>query len=195
MKARNQVHTSTDQFSPLMMPAHVRTGQIMGLVDVTAELGTVTDLASLADELGDDIDTLLPILDTAEMLGLVEVKKGIVSLTHLGSKFYHASPNKTHLIKQQISKIEPFKTAFDLAAHGVSSAEVTQDLSERGIVWHHEPELNEAAVHSLLIHWVISSGLLRYDGKNGKFQRHGDQAQETGLQDPSIRKSSVSESN
>jgi len=176
MKGRNQVYASTGESGPLMMPAHVRTGQIMGLVDVTAELGTLTDLAALADELGDDIDTLLPILDTAEMLGLVDVKKGIVSLTHLGSKFHHASRNKTHLIKQQISKIEPFKTAFDLATHGVSSAEVTQDLSERGIIWHHEPELNEAAVHSLLIHWAIYAGLLRYNGKNGKFQRHRDQA-------------------
>jgi hypothetical protein len=175
MKARNRIHTSTDESGPLMMPAHVRTGQIMGLVDVTAELGTLTDLAALADELGDDIDTLLPILDTAEMLGLVEVKKGIVSLTHLGSKFYHASRNKTHLIKQQISKIEPFRTAFDLATHGVSSAEVTHDLSERGIIWHHEPELNEAAVHSLLIHWAIYTGLLKYNGKNSKFQRQRDQ--------------------
>ena len=176
MKGRNQVHTSTEELGgPLMMPAHVRTGQIMGLVDITAELGTLTDLASLADELGDDIDTLLPILDTAEMLGLVEVKNGIVSLTHLGSKFHHAPRNKTHLIKQRLSTIEPFKTAFELATHGVSSAEVTQNLSERGIIWHHEPELNEAAIHSLLIHWAIYAGLLRYNGKNRKFQRHRDQ--------------------
>jgi len=96
-------------------------------------------------------------------------------LTHLGSKFYHAPRNKVHLVKQQISKIEPFKSAFELATHGVSSAEVTQDLSERGIIWHHEPELNEAAIHSLLIHWAIYAGLLRYNGKNRKFQRHRDQ--------------------
>lgn len=175
MKERNHVYASTDDTGPLMMPAHVRTGQIMGLVDVTAELGTLTDLASLGDELGDDIDTLLPILDAAEMLGLVEVKKGTVSLTHLGSKFQHTPRNKMHLIKQQISKIEPFKTAVELAAHSVSSSEVTHVLSERGIIWHHEPELNEAAVHGLLIHWAIYSGLLRYSGKNGKFHRTRDQ--------------------
>jgi NitT/TauT family transport system ATP-binding protein len=143
----------------------------MGLIDVTAELGALTDFASLADELGDDIDTLLPILDAAEMLGLVEVKKGIVSLTHLGTKLYHAPRYKMHLIKTRIAEIEPFKTAFDLATDGVSSAQVAQDLSDRGIIWHHEPELNEAAVHSLLIHWAIYAGLLKYNGKNGKFQR------------------------
>jgi NitT/TauT family transport system ATP-binding protein len=175
MNAKNHINTSMDESGALMMPAHVRTGQIMGLVEVTAELGALTDFASLADELGDDIDTLLPILDTAEMLGLVEVKKGIVSLTHLGLKFHHASRNKMHLVKQQISRLEPFKTAIELAAHGVSSAEVAGDLSERGMVWHHEQELNEAAVQSLLIHWAIFAGLLRYSGKNGKFQRLREQ--------------------
>ena len=167
-----ETDASTSEAGLMMMPAHVRTGQVMGLVDVTAELGVLTDLAHLADELGDDIDTLLPILDTAEMLGLVEVKKGIVSLTLLGSKFYNTSRNKIHMIRQQISKLEPFKTAVDLATrHPVSSAEITRALTEQGIAWHHEPELNEAAVHGLLVHWSIFAGLLRYNGKTGKFQR------------------------
>jgi len=157
----------------LVMPAHVRTGQIMGLVDVTAELGTLTDLARLADELGADIDTLLPILDTAEMLGLVEVKKGIVSLTLLGSRFHKAYRNKMHLISQRIAQLEPFKTALDLASRTpvISSVEITTNLAKRGIIWHHEPELNESAVHGLLVHWAIFAALLRYNGKTGKFQR------------------------
>jgi len=174
MKVKESTDAPTHE-SDLVMPAHVRTGQVMGLVDVTAELGVLTDLARLADELGDDIDTLLPILDTAEMLGLVEVKKGIVSLTRLGSDFYRASRNKIHLIRQQIARLEPFKTALDLTVHQtVSSAIITKELSERGISWHHEPELNEAAVHGLLVHWSIFAGLLRYNGKTGKFQRAKD---------------------
>ena len=176
MKSKEPIAASVNESGFMMMPAHVRTGQIMGLVDVTAELGVLTDLARLADELGDDIDTLLPILDTAEMLGLVEVKRGIVSLTMPGSEFYRASRNKIHMIRHQIAKIEPFKTALDLATrHAVSSTEITRDLSERGISWHHEPELNEAAVHGLLVHWSIFAGLLRYNGKTGKFTKAKDQ--------------------
>jgi len=176
MKEKDPVGISPDE-AGLMMPAHVRPGQIMGLVDVTAELGTLTDLARLADELGDDIDTLLPMLDTAEMLGLVEVKKGIVSLTLLGSRFQKAPRNKLHLIREQLLRLEPFKTAFELAAHShaLSSEEVTKNLSKRCIIWHHEPELNEAAVQGLLVHWTIFAGLLRYNGKTGKFQRTRDQ--------------------
>ena len=176
MKRKDSVDRSPDEYG-LMMPAHVRTGQVMGLVDVAAELGALTDLARLADELGDDIDTLLPILDTAEMLGLVEVKKGIVSLTLLGSRFHKAPRYKIHMIREPLSKLEPFKTALDLAAHthALSSAEVARNLANRGIIWHHEPELNEAAVHGLLVHWSVYPGLLRYNGKTGKFGRPRDQ--------------------
>jgi NitT/TauT family transport system ATP-binding protein len=176
MKRKDSFDASQDE-SGLMVPAHVRTGQVMGLVDVAAELGALTDLSRLADELGDDIDTLLPILDTAEMLGLVEVKKGIVSLTLLGSRFHKARRNKIHLIRERLSRLEPFKTAIDLAAHahGLSSAEVASNLAKRGIIWHHEPELNEAAVQGLLVHWAIYAGLLRYNGRSGKFQRPRDQ--------------------
>ncbi len=58
------------------MPANVRAGQIIGLVEVTGGLGTSVDLAKLADEFGADLSTLLPIVDTGEMLGLVKVEKG-----------------------------------------------------------------------------------------------------------------------
>jgi NitT/TauT family transport system ATP-binding protein len=174
MKRKDSVDRSPDEYG-LMMPAHVRTGQVMGLVDVAAELGALTDLARLADELGDDIDTLLPILDTAEMLGLVEVKKGIVSLTLLGSRFHKAPRYKIHMIREPLSKLEPFKTAIDLAVHAFSSADVARNLASRGITWHHEPELNEAAVQGLLVHWSIYAGLLRYNGKTGKFEKPKDQ--------------------
>ena len=176
MKRKDSVGASLDEYS-LMMPAHVRTGQVMGLVDVAAELGALTDLARVADELGDDIDTLLPILDTAEMLGLVEVKKGIVSLTLLGSRFHKAPRYKIQMIREQLLRLEPFKTAFDLAApsQAFSSAQVARDLSNRGVSWHHEPELNEAAVQGLLVHWAIYAGLFAYNGKTGKFQKPEDQ--------------------
>ena len=161
----------------MMMPAHVRIVQVMGLIDVTAELGSLLDLARLADELGGDIDTLLPILDTTEMLGLIEVKKGIVSLTQLGLRFHKTHRNKIRLIKEQLSKLEPFKTAFEFSFHArsFSSTEVAENLSDRGIRWHHEPDLNEAVVHGLLVHWAIYAGVLRYNGKTGKFERARDQ--------------------
>jgi hypothetical protein len=156
----------------LSLPAHVRAGQVLGLVEIIGGLGTAVDASKLADEFGEDLVTFLPILDTGEMLGLVKVEKGDISLTEFGLKFQRTSKYKVRLVKDQLAGIEPFKTAIELAGNkgGVTAADVAQDLWDRGIRWHHSPELNETLVQTLLIHWAIYAGLLSY-GKAGIFQK------------------------
>jgi len=63
----------------MMMPANVRAGQVVSLVEVTGGLGPKIDTHRLADELGADIAVFLPILDAAELLGLVKKERGEVS--------------------------------------------------------------------------------------------------------------------
>jgi NitT/TauT family transport system ATP-binding protein len=160
---------------PIIMPATVRAGQVLGLVEIVGGLGTSVDIARLADEFGSDLVTQLPILDTAEMLGLVKVEKGDIALTEFGHKFQKTSKNKVKLLKDLLAKIEPFKTALELAAQrggaGVSTREICEALWEKDIRWHHTPEINETLVQTLLIHWAIYAGLLSYNGKTGKFQK------------------------
>ncbi len=124
-----------------------------------------------ADEFGGDLVTLLPILDTGELLGLVKVEKGDISLTEFGLKFQKTSKNKVRLLKDQLSKLEPFKTALELVAQKgrTSTTEVAEFLWGKDIRWHHTPEINEKLVQTLLIHWAIYAGLLSYNGKTGKF--------------------------
>ena len=156
-----------------VMPANVRAGQIIGLVEMTGGLGAPIDASDLAEEFGFDIATLLPIIDTAEMLGLVRADKGEVSLTDFGLKFQKLAKRKVSLLKDQISQIEPFKTALDLVVSkkSVSARDVAEALQLKDIRWHHTPELNEGLVKSLLIHWAIYAGILTYNGKTGKFQK------------------------
>ena len=164
----------TDAPRPPVMPAHVRAGQILGLVEITGGLGSSIDLAKLADEFGADLVTLLPIVDAGEMLGLIKVDKGEVKLTDFGSKFQKASKQKVKLLKDQLSKIEPFKTALRLASEskkGVTTQEVSEDLLRRDTRWHHTHQVNESLVQTMLIHWAIYAGLMTYNGKTGKFQK------------------------
>lgn len=158
---------------PPMMPADVRAGQVIGLVEITGGLGTPIDVAKLSDEFGANLETLLPILDAGEMLGLVKVDKGDVFLTEFGVKFQKASKQKVRLLREHLTKIEPFKTALELASkkESVLANEICDALSERDIRWHHTPDLNESLVQALLIHWAIYAGLLSYNGKTGKFQK------------------------
>jgi hypothetical protein len=155
------------------MPGNVRAGQVISLVEVTGGLGPKVDVPRLADELGADIAVLLSILDAAEMLGLVRTEKGDVYLTELGHRFQKASKNKVRILKDRLATIEPFRTALELASKGkaVTAAQVAESLYEIGIKWHYQPELNESLIRALLIHWTIYGGLLKYDGKSGKFQR------------------------
>ena len=155
------------------MPATVRGGQVISLVEITGGIGGKVDAPKLADELGADLAVLLPILDAAEMLGLVRSEKGDVHLTELGLKFQKMTKNKLRLLRDRVAMIEPFKTAHELASRGkgVTASQVADSLAEMGLRWHYKPELNEALIKALLIHWAIYAGLLSYDGKTNKFQK------------------------
>jgi len=157
----------------LLMPANVRGGQVISLVEVTGSIGGKVDAPKLADELGADIAVLLPILDAAEMLGLVRSEKGDVHLTELGHRFQKASKEKLKILKERIAALEPFRTALEVAAKGkpFAPSQVAESLSEMGLKWHYQPDINEALIKALLIHWAIYAGLLKYDGKSGRFTK------------------------
>jgi NitT/TauT family transport system ATP-binding protein len=157
----------------LQMPGTVRAGQVISLVEVAASIGGKVDAPKLADELGADIAVLLSILDAAEMLGLVRSEKGDVYVTEFGHKFQKATTAKVKMLKDRVATIEPFRTALELASRGksITAAHVADSLGEMGLRWHYQPELNEALIKALLIHWAIYAGLLNYDGKSGKFTK------------------------
>jgi len=163
--------SSTDSKKPPVIPGNVRAGQVISLVEVTGGLGSTIDASRLADELGADIAVLLPILDTAELLGLVKSQNGDISLTEFGHRFQKTSREKVRLLTDLLARIEPFKTAVEMASkQGSASAEdVAEALSRRGITWHHEPEINNSILKTILIHWAIYAGLLNYN-KNGRFE-------------------------
>jgi hypothetical protein len=173
IKQPQQQITHPDQVTTQVMPANVRAGQVIGLVEVTGGLGSPIDASRLADEFGGDIATFLPIIDTAELLGLVRAEKGDVFLTDFGLRFQKVAKNKVSTLKDQLAKLEPFSTALALVStkKKVSSHDIAEVLSDRGIRWHHTPEINEALIQNMLIHWAIYAGLLAYNGKSGKFHK------------------------
>ncbi len=156
-----------------VMPGRVTAGQVISLVEVTGSLGPKVDVPKLADELGFDMEVLPSILEAAEMLGLIMNERGDVSLTELGLRFQKTSKKKVMLLKDRLAAIEPFKTAVELAARGkgVTAQTIADTLSQIGIKWNYLPEQNEELIRDLLIHWTIHGGLLKYDGRTGRFEK------------------------
>ena len=157
------------------MSAHVRPGQIASLIQIASDLGPSIDLMRLAHELHADIAVLLPITNAAERLGLVERQKDELTLTDLGVRFQKPTRNfdKIRLIKDELAKIEPFKTSLDFVNQKdtITAGDVAKRLRKNGVRWDHDPELNESLINNLLIPWAILAGILSYDGKTEKFRK------------------------
>ena len=161
-----------DAATPMIMPGNVRAIHVIGLLDEIGELGSGAPVNQVAEKIGGNIDVFLPILNAAEMLGLVRNEDGNLFLTEDGLKVQETTMVKVAgLMKTKLESIEPFRTAIELASRrqGTTAKEVAETLMKRGIQWHYELELDQSMVKSLLIHWGIRADLLTYDGKSGIF--------------------------
>jgi len=98
-----------------------------------------------------------------------------VHLTDFGAEFQREVKDKVTMLKDRLAKIEPFRTALEFVTKrgDATAREVADELAIEGIKLHHEPDINESLVNALLVHWGIRSGLLSYDGRDGKFRRPG----------------------
>ncbi|QBS38746.1 AAA-associated domain-containing protein [Nocardia sp. CS682] len=77
-----------DKATPTAQPLpDASVGGLAGLVELVYANGGRADLPDIADELNFEIDDLLPLVDAAEMLGLITVEDGDVLLTEIGSRF------------------------------------------------------------------------------------------------------------
>ncbi|MEB4613640.1 AAA-associated domain-containing protein, partial [Leucobacter sp. M11] len=65
-------------------------GGLAGLVEIVVAHDGQTDLPDLADELSFDVDDLLPIVDAAELLGLLEIEGAQAFLTDTGWQWQRA---------------------------------------------------------------------------------------------------------
>jgi NitT/TauT family transport system ATP-binding protein len=72
-----------------MLP-HVRPGGLAGLLEMLPQDGSRTDLYRLAEELGLEVDDILPIIEAGGLLGFVSVAEGDVQITEAGRRFADA---------------------------------------------------------------------------------------------------------
>jgi hypothetical protein len=146
------------------MPANVKPGQLISLVEIIGDAGGKADARRLARGLEADLTILPAVLEAAETLGLAESANEEIRLTDLGSAFLTTPDHNLRVLKSALATIEPFRTALELAsrAGSVTSKQLVRTLDERGIRWDHRHDENSIIVSTLMIDWSIFAGLFRY---------------------------------
>src|SRR6202041_762338 len=67
--------------SKYQMLPHVRPGGLAGLLEMLPENDERVDIYKLAEELGLEIDDLLPLIEAGSLLGFLDVRAGDVGMT------------------------------------------------------------------------------------------------------------------
>src|SRR5256886_17594303 len=96
-----------ESFQAMLPTAGVN--RVFGLLDLLRAYNGKTDVANLTIDLRIALDELLPIIDTAEYLGLVAVQQGDISLTDLGKKALNGKiPERKKIVHDRLAGLEPF---------------------------------------------------------------------------------------
>jgi NitT/TauT family transport system ATP-binding protein len=147
-----------------IFPADVNVSQLRAFLKLVYASDGMAHVHTVAMELHMDLTKLLPVLDAAEMLGLVTIERGEVRLSKEARKTLGTREGKkTHAISESLSKVEPFTTALRFKGK-FTGEDVAKELSNKGVRWHHEDELNSLIVNEILMHWGVRAGLFDYDG-------------------------------
>lgn len=148
----------------------VTPSKLIGLLDLVHTFGGRIDLARISVMLQTDVDDLLPVVDAAEMFGLIKVVDGDLELTDKGREFVFAHPSKKKLMLREIIKnIEPFSTLIKLIhEEGEYHIEkLFEDLDK--IKLFDEEYIDANTLHLFILEWLLYTEIVEYNGDEKKY--------------------------
>lgn len=153
----------TEEAPVYQMLPHVTPGQVAGLVEQLRVRGGQEDLYRLAEDLGLEADELLPVVEAADLLDLVEVIEGDVVLTEAGQRFAAADrEGRQRLFRRQL--LDRVELVRELA--GALKASPRRQLVAGAFRTRLEAAFSRAEAARQLetaIAWARYAGLVRYD--------------------------------
>ena len=138
--------------------------RVFGLLDLLRAYNGKTDVATLTVDLRIALDELLPIIDTAEYMGLVVVQQGDISLTDIGKKALGGKiPERKKLVHDKLIGLEPFADVIRIIQDKkqLSRFELARFVSTK---WGFTTDL--PTIINVIISWGVFTGLFRYDGQS-----------------------------
>jgi len=141
---------------------------LLGFLEVLDDLGGKSDVAEIASKQGLELDDLLPILESGEMLELVKVQSGDVSITEKGHLFIAASPKvRKKILRDIIVNLDIFRKLIDLIQQSEKGNITKEDfldfISDNGFAFDLSNEDNSFNDFDWIIEWGRQSLILSYD--------------------------------
>jgi len=151
----------------IMLP-HTRPGGVAGLLEILADQGGRIDLHRLADELSLEVDALLPTVDTAVLLGFLQVEEGDAIITPEGQTFAQADiqARKAIFRKAAIANV-PLLRQMEQALKAKSDRTLSDEFFRDLLDEHYSEEESRRQLETA-IQWGRYSEIFDYDAATGK---------------------------
>ena len=140
---------------------------LLGFLEILDDLGGKSDVAGIASKQGLELDDLLPILESGEMLGLIQVSAGDVSITEKGHLFIVASPKvQKKMLRDVVINLDTFKKLVDLVKRSekgrISKDEVLEFVSNQDVATQ-STDGDGSNEFDWIVEWGRQALILNYD--------------------------------
>jgi NitT/TauT family transport system ATP-binding protein len=140
---------------------------LLGFLEILDDLGGKSDVAGIASKQDLELDDLLPILESGEMLGLIQVTAGDVSITEKGHLFIVASPKvQKKMLRDVVINLDTFKKLVDLVKRSekgrISKDEVLEFVSNQDVAIQN-PNGDGSNEFDWIVEWGRQALILNYD--------------------------------
>lgn len=157
-----------------LFPEDAKLAPVMGILRRLSHTKRMISLAELSALSHHRMDLLLPQMNAARIMGLIEIKDSHVMLTPLGGKFYLNDQRAKDEVAKRLETLEPFMAASELVKRKriFTAGELATQLERDGLSWHTDYVKNRALLNSVLIQWAIYLDILDYNGKSKRWLKH-----------------------
>ena len=165
--ARTQAPGAAPKPKPVMLP-HTRPGGLAGLLEILVDRGGRVDLHRLAEDLSLDLESLLPTIDTAAILGFVRAEEGDAIITPEGHEFAQADiqARKAIFRKAALANI-PLLRQMEQALRAKSNRTLSEEFF-RDLLEEHFSEEESRRQLETAIQWGRYAEIFEYDAGSGK---------------------------
>ncbi len=152
-----------------IFPEDASISPLWGMLKMVKDAGGEMSVSLVAERSGQQISSLLPLVEASTILGFATVKNGILALSKAGKKL--TSTNFKRKVGEELRTVEPFRSALEGLRRGPQdTSTVAMILREKGIVLHSDMSINVELLKGMLLVWGTRTQLLDYDAETDEWK-------------------------